>query len=147
MLRRRHFFGACVINNCLYVAGGERGVSRSLGSVEVFDPNKNRWSFVADMSTAMVPFIGVVYNGMWFLKGLGSHRQVLSEVYTPESDSWCPVFDGMVSGWRNPSLCMNGKLYALDCKDGCKIRAYDEASGSWASSIDSKQHFGKLQSS
>lgn len=143
MLRRRHFFGSCVINNCLYVAGGENeGMHRSLRSAEVYDPNKNRWSFISDMSTAMVPFIGVVYEGKWFLKGLGSHRQVLSEVYQPENDSWYSVYDGMVAGWRNPSAALNGHLYALDCKDGCKLRVYDEATDSWGKHIDSKMHLG-----
>ncbi|CAL5360765.1 unnamed protein product [Camellia sinensis] len=143
MLRRRHFFGSCVINNCLYVAGGENeGVHRSLRSAEVYDPNKNRWSFISDMSTAMVPFIGVVYEGKWFLKGIGSHRQVLSEVYQPDTDSWYPVYDGMVSGWRNPSTSLNGQLYALECKDGCKIRVYDEKTDAWSKHIDSKMHLG-----
>lgn len=144
MLRRRHFFGSCVINNCLYVAGGKNeGVHQSLRSAEVYDPNKNcRWSFISNMSTAMVPFIGVVYEGKWFLKGLGSHRQVLSEVYQPETDTWEPVYDGMVTGWRNPSTTINGRLYALNCKDGCKLRLYDETTDSWSKHIDSKMHLG-----
>ncbi|EFJ28400.1 hypothetical protein SELMODRAFT_411144 [Selaginella moellendorffii] len=143
MNRRRHFFGCCVINNCLYVAGGEcEGVQRSLRSAEVYDPNKNRWSYIADMSTAMVPFIGVVYHGRWFLKGLGSHRQVMSEVYVPATDNWSPVLDGMVSGWRNPSAIFNGQLYALDCPDGCKLRVYDGAADSWHRSVDSRTHLG-----
>ncbi|XP_044472516.1 F-box/kelch-repeat protein At1g55270-like isoform X2 [Mangifera indica] len=147
MLRRRHFFGSCVINNCLYVAGGENaGAHRSLRSAEVYDPNRHRWSLISDMSTAMVPFIGVVYEGKWFLKGLGSHRQVLSEVYQPETDSWYPVYDGMVAGWRNPSASLNGHLYALDCKDGCKLRVYDEATDSWSKHIDSKMHLGNSRS-
>ncbi|KAL5717069.1 hypothetical protein ACHQM5_010143 [Ranunculus cassubicifolius] len=141
MLRRRHFFGSCVINNCLYVAGGEsEGVHRFLRSAEVYDPNKNRWAFVADMGTSMVPFIGVVHQGRWFLKGLGSHRQVLSEVYHPEDDIWHPVYNGMVSGWRNPSASLNGHLYALDCKDGCKLRVYDSNADTWSKHIDSKLH-------
>ncbi|GMH04507.1 hypothetical protein Nepgr_006347 [Nepenthes gracilis] len=143
MLRRRHFFGSCVIDNCLYVAGGENdGVHQSLRSAEVYDPNKNRWSFISDMSTAMMPFIGVVYEGKWYLKGLGSHRQVLSEVYHPESNSWYPIYDGMVEGWRNPSASVNGKLYALDCKDGCKLSVYDKATDSWNKHVDSKAHLG-----
>lgn len=143
MLHRRHFFGSCVINNCLYVAGGENeGVHRSLRSAEVYDPNKNRWSFISDMSTGMVPFIGVVYEGKWFLKGLGSHRQVLSEVYQPDDDTWYSVYDGMVAGWRKPSASLNGSLYALECKDGCKIRVYDEATDSWSKHIDSNVHLG-----
>ncbi|XP_020521977.1 F-box/kelch-repeat protein At1g55270 isoform X2 [Amborella trichopoda] len=125
------------------VPGGEcEGNPRSLRSAEVYDPNKNRWSFIADMSTAMVPFIGVVYEGRWFLKGLGSHRQVMSEVYIPESNNWNPVYDGMVAGWRNPSVSINGELYALDCKDGCKIRVYDGATDSWSRHIDSRLHLG-----
>ncbi|KAK4440450.1 F-box/kelch-repeat protein [Sesamum alatum] len=143
MLRRRHFFGSCVINNCLYVAGGEcEGIQRTLRSAEVYDPNRNRWSFISDMSTAMVPFIGVVYDGKWFLKGLGTHREVLSEAYTPETNTWSPINDGMVAGWRNPSISMNGKLYALDCRDGCKLRVYDEDTDSWNRFIDSKLHLG-----
>ncbi|XP_022870025.1 F-box/kelch-repeat protein At1g55270-like [Olea europaea var. sylvestris] len=143
MLRRRQFFGCCVINNCLYVAGGENeGIHRSLRSAEVYDPNKNRWSFISDMSTAMVPIIGVVYEGKWFLKGLGSHRQVLTEVYQPETDSWCSIHDGMVAGWRSLSTTVNGHLYALDCKDGCKLQVYDEATGSWSKQIDGKMHLG-----
>jgi hypothetical protein len=64
MQRRRHFFGFCVINNCLYVAGGEcEGIQRSLRSAEMYDPNRNKWCSISDMSTAMVPFIGVVYGG------------------------------------------------------------------------------------
>ncbi|KAL7612897.1 F-box/kelch-repeat protein At1g55270 [Lactuca sativa] len=143
MLRKRQFFGACVINNCLYVAGGEcEGIHRTLRSAEVYDPNKHRWNFISDMSTAMVPFIGVVHNGKWFLKGIGAHREVLSEAYTPESNTWESVTNGMIGGWRNPSISMNGKLYALDCRDGCKIRVYEEDTNSWKRFIDSKVHLG-----
>ncbi|KAL0436736.1 UNVERIFIED_CONTAM: F-box/kelch-repeat protein [Sesamum radiatum] len=143
MLRRRHFPGSCIINNCLYVAGGEcEGLQRTLSSAEVYDPNRNRWSFIADMTTAMVPFIGVVYDGKWFVKGLGAHREVLCEAYTPETNAWNPINDTMVSGWRNPSISMNGKLYALDCRDGCKLRVYDEGTKSWKRFMDSKLHLG-----
>lgn len=143
MLRKRHFFGSCVINNCLYVAGGEcEGVHRTLRSAEVYDPTRRRWNFISDMSTAMVPFIGVVYNGKWFLKGLGAHREVLSEAYTPETNTWVSITDGMITGWRNPSISLNGKLYALDCRDGCKLRVYEEDTDSWKKFIDSKVHLG-----
>lgn len=146
MLRRRHFFASCVINNCLYVAGGEcEGIQRSLRSAEMFDPNKNKWCFISDMSTAMVPFIGVVYRGKWFLKGLGPHRQVMSEAYSPVSNEWSPILDGMVVGWRNPCTSLNGQLYALDCPDGCRLRVYDHTAGLWNKSVDSKLHVGNSQ--
>ncbi|KAG2242345.1 hypothetical protein Bca52824_095813 [Brassica carinata] len=125
MLRKRHFFGCCVINNCLYVAGGEcEGIQRTLRSAEVYDPNKNRWSFVADMSTAMVPLIGVVYDKKWFLKGLGSHQQVMSEAYDPETNSWSPISDGMRR----------------------VLRVFDESTDSWNKFMDSKVHLGNSRS-
>ncbi|KAM0042861.1 putative kelch-type beta propeller, F-box-like domain superfamily [Helianthus debilis subsp. tardiflorus] len=38
MHRKRHSFGSCVINNCLYVAGGEcEGAHRALRSAEVYE--------------------------------------------------------------------------------------------------------------
>jgi Kelch motif/F-box domain len=148
MLRRRHFLGSCVINNCLYVAGGEsESGSRTLRSAEVFDPVQNRWSFISEMCVPMVPFIGMVYEGKWYLKGLGSQRQVLSEVYCPKTDAWCTAFDNMVTGWRNPSLCLNDRLYVVDCKDGCKLRVYDKNTHSWIKFGDSKQHSGITRSS
>ncbi|RWW15322.1 hypothetical protein GW17_00020847 [Ensete ventricosum] len=48
----------------------------------------------------------------------------------------------MVTGWRNPSVCLNGRLFALDCRDGCKLRVYDAGAGSWSRHIDSKLHLG-----
>ncbi|GFZ20775.1 Galactose oxidase/kelch repeat superfamily protein [Actinidia rufa] len=97
MLRKRHLFGSCVINNSLYVAGGEcEGIQRN-------SP---------------------------FCRRLGAHREVLSESYIPENNTWVPISNGMVAGWQNPSISMNGKLYALDCRDGCKLRVYDEATNS-----------------
>ncbi|CAB4312519.1 unnamed protein product [Prunus armeniaca] len=144
MLRKRHFFGSCVINNCLYVAGGEcDGIQRTLRSAEIYDPNKNRWSFISDMSTAMVPFIGVVHEGMWFLKGLGTQREVMSEAYSPEANTWTPISDGMVADWRNPSISLNGQLYGLGCPDGCKLKVYDTVTDSWSKFIDSKLHLGR----
>ncbi|XP_020690260.1 F-box/kelch-repeat protein At1g55270 [Dendrobium catenatum] len=147
MLCKRHFSGSCVLNNCLYVAGGEcDGIHGTLQSAEVYDPNRNKWAFVGEMSNGMVPLIGVVYEEKWFIKGLDSNRQVVSEVYEPSSNSWSAVNDGMVIGWRNPSISMNGRLYSSDCRDGCKLRVYDDATDSWRRFMDSKLHLGSSQS-
>lgn len=146
MLRRRQCFGACVIGNRLYVAGGESGGGGGgLRSAEVFDPAKNRWSFVAEMTAAMVPIVSAVHRGQWYVKGLGAQQQVLCQAYSPEADAWSVVLDGMVTGWRSPSACLDGRLYASDCRDGCRLRAYDEAADTWTTCVDSKQHRGSSQ--
>ncbi|XP_078442483.1 galactose oxidase/kelch repeat superfamily protein isoform X2 [Wolffia australiana] len=143
MLRRRHCFGACSVGDRLFVAGGHcEGLQRSLRSAEVFDPVKNRWGAVADMAVSMVPLIGVTHGGNWFIKGLSFHRQVVSGVFSPAANQWLEASEGMVAGWRNPSVSFNGQLYAVDCKDGCKLRCYVEESDSWVRFADSKAHLG-----
>jgi hypothetical protein len=146
MMRRRHLCGGAVMNNRLYVAGGEcDGVQQHLlRSAEVYDPSKNRWAFVADMAVAMLPLVGVVYAGKWFLKGLSSTREITIAVYVPATDRWSLLAseDGLVAGWRHPAASLHGQLYALDCPDGCKLRVYDDLTHSWSLSVDSKSHLG-----
>ena len=147
MLRKRHCFGSCVINNCLYVAGGEcEGIQRTLRSAEVYNPNRNRWSCITEMSIGMVPFIGVVYDGKWFLKGFDSHRQIVSEVYLPTSNMWSTTGNELVAGLRNPSISFNGRLYSVDCRDACKLRVYDGDKGLWTRFMDSRRHLGSSRS-
>lgn len=140
MLRKRHWFASCVINDCLYVAGGKCGdIQRTVRSAEVYDPNQNRWSFISEMNPSMMPFIDVVHNGTWFLKEIGSDHSVTCEAYSPETDTWIPVSNGMVNGWHDPCISLNGQLYVVDCRDGCKLTVYDT---SWKKFIDSKLHLG-----
>ncbi|WOL16915.1 hypothetical protein Cni_G25703 [Canna indica] len=146
MLRKRQFFSSCVINNCLYVAGGEcEGNLRTLRSGEVYDPNRNRWTFIAEMTIEMTPFIGVVYEGKWFLKGLDNNRQVVSKVYMPTTNTWSTVNSAIVTGCRNPTISLNGRLYASGCNDGCKLKVYEGATDSWNKFMDSKFHLGNCR--
>ncbi|KAL2334750.1 hypothetical protein Fmac_015963 [Flemingia macrophylla] len=145
MLQKRNLFRSCVINNCLYVAGGQLEGNQMTISAEVYDPSLNKWNFISEMSTAMVPLYGFVHNGTWFFKGnaIGSGNS-MCEAYLPETDTWTQVTNGMVNGWGNHCKCisLNGQLYALDCQDGCKLAVYDREADSWKKFIDSKVHLG-----
>ncbi|URD96301.1 Kelch motif [Musa troglodytarum] len=143
MIRKRHFFGSCVINNCLYVAGGKcEGGQRTLHSAEVYDPSRNRWTSIAEMNTRMVPVFGVVYDGKWFLKGLNSQCQLVSQVYMPTANTWSTVNSRIIAGWHMPSILLNGRLYASECRDPCKLRVFEGATDSWNKFMDSKHHLG-----
>nr|GEW90218.1 ribonuclease H-like domain, reverse transcriptase, RNA-dependent DNA polymerase [Tanacetum cinerariifolium] len=73
----------------------------------------------------------------WFLKGLGAHREVLSEADSHESNTWACITNVMIGGWGKPSISMNRQVFALDCHDGSKIRAFEEQTNSWRIFIDS----------
>ena len=94
------------------------------------------------LSTTIMPFIGIIYNGQWFLKGFGSHREAKNEAYVLETYTWISIIDGMVADWCNPSISFNGQIYAWDYQDGCDLRVYDRGTGSWNKFIDSKLHPG-----
>jgi hypothetical protein len=49
MNHTRTAFGATVANGKLYVAGGAGNGLAELGSVEVFDPTTNAWSFLPSL--------------------------------------------------------------------------------------------------
>ncbi|KAI3888255.1 hypothetical protein MKW92_010123 [Papaver armeniacum] len=125
------------------------GVHRSLKSDEVYDSNKNMCSFISNMETIMVPLIGVVHNGKWFLKGLVKRRGYPNIpqsktfppiIYHPETDSYNSVYNGVVAGWRNPSISTNVNLHALDRKDGYILRIYDVSTDTLGNHMDSKLH-------
>lgn len=148
MQRKRHSFGACVINNRLYVAGGEcEGTEGALKSTEVYDPNKNRWSTVSEMMIGIVPFLGVVHNEKWLLGGIDRHRGIVIEVYDPKTNSWSFFDERMINGWNSPSISMYGKLYAMDCRDGCTLRVYDDDSNTWSKLTSGRvKHVGSSRS-
>jgi hypothetical protein len=55
---------------------------------------------------------------------------------------WSATGNEMVTGWRNPSISFNGRLYSSDCRDGCKLRVYNREAGSWTRFIDTRHHLG-----
>ncbi|KAG6471668.1 hypothetical protein ZIOFF_069114 [Zingiber officinale] len=69
----------------------------------------------------------------------------MSEVYAPTANTWSTVSGAIVTGWRNPSISLNGRIYASDCRDGCMLRVYEPATDSWDKFMDSKNHLGNAQ--
>jgi hypothetical protein len=59
---------------------------------------------------------------------------------------WSGTGNEMVTGWRNPSISLNGHLYSVDCRNGCKLRVYNREMGSWTRLIDTRHHMGSSRS-
>ena len=87
MNHARSDFGCTVLNGKIYVSGGG---SKSR-HVEVFDPCKEEWSFVASTNRIMDKNVRLVANYGKIIaigdKGRHSTRTV-TEIYDPESNLW-----------------------------------------------------------
>ncbi|KDR11165.1 kelch-like protein 10 isoform X2 [Zootermopsis nevadensis] len=113
MNKKRTFASAAVLNDKIYVAGGDDGNNciNYLNSVEVYDPDTNRWTFVAPMLFEREDFSCVAFHGcLYALGGCNETSSDLStEKYDPAEDKWTEI-PGMVI----PSYC--SKVEVIDDK-------------------------------
>ena len=69
MLRGRTRFAAVVLNNCIYVLGGEGRNGRLLASVECYDPVNNFWVEMHPMPRPRADLASCVADGKIFISG------------------------------------------------------------------------------
>lgn len=128
MLYPRNHVGATVVNNKLYVVGGQKeGDERdgNLSYTEVYDPQTDTWTRLADMPTQRghVPSSVLAHNGLIYVLagtknggGYGLPSEAF-EVFDPEKNVWMkmpnmPTKDGKVQGRKSPVAGIwNGQLY------------------------------------
>nr|POF19145.1 farnesyl pyrophosphate synthase 2 [Quercus suber] len=61
----------------------KKNMHQSLSSMEVFDPNKYRWSFISDMSIAIVPCINSLHHDIYLIEDLAQlNLDILVEMGT-----------------------------------------------------------------
>merc|ERR1719228_2637951 len=94
MSTRRSSVGVGVLQGLIYAVGGYDGNSRQcLASVEVYNPEQDIWSPVADMSARRSGAGVGVLNGL--LYSVGGHDGPLVrksvECYNPDTNRWSPV--------------------------------------------------------
>ena len=88
------------INLLVVPVGEKKNVHQSLSSTEVFDPNKNRWSFILDTGIAVVPYINSLYHNIYLIEDLaqlnldilikvGTYAHVQVDYLTCFSDCKC----------------------------------------------------------
>jgi len=103
MNEKRKQFAAVLCNYCIYAIGGlfESGV---LASVEKYDTNTNKWSFVSRMNVARWKHAACVLRGKIFVVGgIDQNDEVIKtiECYDPTINEWTIV------GETKQELCGN----------------------------------------
>ena len=94
MPARRLIFGACVLDNQIYVMGGVQSfatVNNPLKSMDRYDPAKGIWETCADMSRAASGLIVTPFKGKIYAIGggvIGNNGADIVEEYDPAEDVW-----------------------------------------------------------
>jgi hypothetical protein len=142
----RYNGGAAVVNNEIYVIGGNVG-NKLLNTVEKYNPATDAWTTgLASMPTARSDLAVVAVNGQIYAIGgstswAGTVMTGVLERYDPTSDSWTtlspmPVPAGYVAG-----AVVNGKIYVIggevpDYHTCATVREYDPATDTWTTKAD-----------
>ncbi|PSR98700.1 F-box/kelch-repeat protein [Actinidia chinensis var. chinensis] len=130
----RLFFASGVIDEMIYVAGGNSTDIFELDSAEVFDPDKGTWRQISSMGTNMASYDAAVLNGKllvtegWFWPFYVAPR---GQVYDPKTDKWESMADGLREGWTGSSVVVFGQLFVVTEHERTKLKVYDADADSW----------------
>ncbi|CAI0545028.1 unnamed protein product [Linum tenue] len=134
MIAARSFFASGVIDNMVYVAGGNSTDLFELDSAEAFDPANGKWHGIASMGTNMASYDTAVLGGKllvtegWLWPFFVSPR---GQVYDPRTDHWENMAPGLREGWTGSSVVVHGRLFVVSELERMKLKVYDEETDSW----------------
>lgn len=135
-----------VVNGKLYVLGGFSEFGSSTATVEVYDPETDRWSAAASMPTPRSYLAAGVVNDLIYAVGglqyfpcsLGSCTQPVAtvEAYDAKTNSWTTVAPMPTPRGQLAAGVVNGVLYALGGTDQdghviATVEAYDPTTNRW----------------
>jgi len=114
-----------MVNDKVYVAGGNDSGGSPLSTVEVYDPGANAWSAAAPLNKALGPASGGVVNGSFYVVGIVSGK---AEVEKFNAGAWSTVDTAMQSLTDAGVAVLNNVLYVID---GAQVHAYDPVANTW----------------
>ena len=133
---------SCIVDGKLYVIGGNDS-SRTLSSMDMFDPNTGEWVSKNAMPTdrgllACASIDGKIYV-MGGLRGLTSNLDYggLStvEVYNTTNDTWTQLADMPTKRWGHSAVALNGKIYVFGGRSVStpytSVEMYDPQTNTW----------------
>ncbi|GJP41213.1 hypothetical protein CLOM_g884 [Closterium sp. NIES-68] len=119
----------------LVVAGGMGASNTSLlTSVEVYNPQEDRWT-----SAAPLPFecdledAAVLANRLLLrhMRCVHSRPGPDAVAFSLTSNSWSPLSGNLPAAWHGPSTVLDDRLYMLDQIGGIRLAVYDDVAQMW----------------
>lgn len=133
MKEARSWFGAAVVGDKVYVAGGQ-GASKFLDSAEVYDMRTDTWTTISSMAVVRSSCQGVALDGhFWVIAGeyQRSYQKSSAEVYDPVTDTWRFVPNMYLDNNKvmEPStVTSEGELICIHQK---RVMAYNKRLNTW----------------
>ncbi|MBA0834581.1 hypothetical protein Goarm_006921, partial [Gossypium armourianum] len=127
-------FACAEVNGKVYVVGGYGVEGESLSTVEVYDPDTDKWTLIESLRRPRWGCFACGLNGklyVWCGRSsltIGNSRFV--DVYNPENRNWCEMKNGgcvMVT----THAVLEKKLFCMEWKNPRKLAIFDPNDGSW----------------
>ena len=139
---------SCVVDGKLYVIGGFDS-TRSLSTMDMFDPNTGEWVSKKAMSIdrslpASASIDGKIYvmgGTQYFGADAGPDFRTV-EVYDTDDDTWTKLANMPRINWAQSAVAVNGKIYVLGGRchsaDGpyASVDVYDPQTNKWTTVSD-----------
>ena len=150
MITARDQFAGCVIDNKIYVFGGNNNPDGiNLNSGEVYDINSSSWSSISpnNHTAGIEEVTGVAVNGKFYVLG-----ESFNEVYDPESDTWMTLAPNPAGTSVTVPAVYDGKIYLFgghgpDGPGGVTVHSnavevYNPVSNTWQSEANMPKTLG-----
>ncbi|MBA0563250.1 hypothetical protein Golob_008241 [Gossypium lobatum] len=127
-------FACAEVNGKVYVVGGYGVEGESLSTVELYDPDTDKWTLIESLRRPRWGCFACGLNGklyVWCGRSsltIGNSRFV--DVYNPENRNWCEMKNGgcvMVT----THAVVEKKLFCMEWKNPRKLAIFDPNDGSW----------------
>ncbi|KAI4382524.1 hypothetical protein MLD38_008477 [Melastoma candidum] len=129
----RYDFACAEVNGLVYVAGGYGVDGSSLSSVEVYNPDINKWTLIESLRRPRWGCFACGFEGKLYVMGgrsnftIGNSKYV--DVYDPERHSWCEMKNGCVMVTAHALL--EKKLFCMEWKNQRKLTIFNPEDNSW----------------
>lgn len=129
----RYDFACTEVNGLVYVVGGYGLDGESLSSVEVYNPDTNKWSMIESLRRPRWGGFACGFQGKLYVMGGRSSFTIgnskLVDVYNPEKHAWHEMKNGCVMVTAHAVL--GKKLFCMDWKNQRKLSIYNSDENSW----------------
>ncbi|CAI8583479.1 unnamed protein product [Vicia faba] len=129
----RYAFACAEVNGLVYAVGGYGAEGDSLSSVEVYDPDTNKWTMIESLRRPRWGCFACGFEGKLYVMGgrssftIGNSKSI--DVYDPEKRKWCEMKNGCVMVTAHAVL--EKKLFCMEWKNQRKLSIFNPDDNSW----------------